>query len=83
MSIHYIGKESNELDESEIIGVESNNYTEFTSMEAVILELISLSPKEAQKLVISKSQYYEILKRYKQGEQFKLNGKTIIKLRTG
>lgn len=43
-SIHYIGKESNELDESQIIGVDDNNYTEYKSIDAYILILLSTKP---------------------------------------
>lgn len=79
-SIRYIGKESNELDEAQIIGVDGNNYTEYENMEATVLKLLSLSLREAQKRGISKSQYYEILNNYKTGKIHELENKTISKI---
>lgn len=75
IDVSHIGKESNELEESQIIGI-NNEYTEYVSMEEIILKLLSLSPKEAQKIGISISQYYEIIRNYKNGKRIKLRNKT-------
>ena len=53
-SIYYIGKESNELDETQIIGVDGNNYTEYKSIDIYVLKLLSTKPKDSQKLGISR-----------------------------
>jgi hypothetical protein len=37
-SIHYIGKESNELEKSEVLGVNTDNYTEYNDIEAQVLK---------------------------------------------
>lgn len=79
-SIRYIGKESNDLDESQIIGVDGNNYTEYRNTEAMILKLLCLSPKDVQKLGISKTQYYDILKKYAEGKPVILKNITISKI---
>ncbi len=79
-SIHYIGKESNELEESDINGVDSDTYTEYRDIECQILKIISRSSKEAQRLGISKTQYYEILNNYKQSRCIKLKSKTLEKI---
>lgn len=39
-----MGKESNELDEAQIIGVDRNKYTEYKSIDAYILILLSTKP---------------------------------------
>ena len=81
-SIHYIGKESNELEESQIKGVEDDYYTEYRSMETYILKLLNLTQEEAKKLGLSKSTFYEIKNQIYNGNIPKLKNKTLIRLRT-
>lgn len=79
-SIHRIGKETNELEESLVIGVEDENYTEYIKQDAIIQRLLSLSAKEAQKFGISRAEFYKVREKYIKGEEFELNKKTINKL---
>lgn len=80
-SIRYIGKESNELDEAQIIGVDGNNYTEYRSMEAYILKLLNLTLEEANKLGLSKSAFYDLKNHLHNGKMPKLKNKTLLKLK--
>ncbi len=66
-SIKYIGKESNELEESEIIGVSDGNYTLY---ENLIEKAKSLSNSERLKAGISKSWFYELKKRKKPFQRY-------------
>lgn len=79
-SIHYIGKESNELEESEILGVDTDSYTEYKDIDSQVLKLLKLTPNEVKTMGISKTQYYEILKKYLEGKPTKLSKKTIRKM---
>jgi hypothetical protein len=64
-SISYIGKESNDLDDNQIIGVDDDSYTEYKNINAYILKLLSTKPKDAQKLGVTRRQYYRIIKKYR------------------
>lgn len=79
-SIHYIGKETNDLDEKQTIGLDDDSYTEYGMEEGLIQKLLSLTPKEAQKLGISRMQHHRILTKYKDGKPIKLNKKTMKKI---
>lgn len=80
-SIYYLGKESNELEESEMIGIDTNSYTKYTDIESLALKLLSIPPKEAQRRGISKSEYYDILNKYTNGKQIRLKKATIERLK--
>lgn len=56
-SIHYIGKESNELEESQIIGVDGESYTKYENIEAINNKfnerILNMSGAEALELGIN------------------------------
>jgi hypothetical protein len=76
-SVSYIGKESNDLDDKNTTGADDDSYTEYQNMEANVLKLLCLTPREAQKRGISKTQYYDIIKGYKAGKEIRLSDKTV------
>lgn len=81
IDVSYIGKESNELDETQTIGV-NHQYTEYSNMEAMTQKLVSISPKEAQLIGISKSQYYDIIRKFKNGEFIRLSDKVYQRIKS-
>ena len=80
-SISYIGKESNELEESEIIGVDDDNYTEYDDIQSRIVDRIAnLTLEDCLKLGLSRRSYFDLQNKIKKGIRFSLKKKTMIKL---
>lgn len=76
-----IGKESNSLEESEILGLDENSYQIFENQSLDIEKIIqNLTPKEAKSIGISKNQLYRMNKSIRDGTA-KLRKKTIKKLK--
>ena len=77
-SIRYIGKESNELEESDIVGVTDGNYAKYLNLREVILEIDVY--KEHKKIGVSKSNLFELQKKAKNNEKIKPQKETLMKI---
>jgi len=74
--IRYIGKESNNLDESQVMGIKDDSYLEYVNLEEFREWLLALKPKDVKDNGISERTLYKIKFKIKQGKQ--LNSKTKI-----
>ena len=74
--IRYIGKESNNLDETLIFGIDNGSYLEYVNLEEFREWLLALKPKDVKDNGISERTLYKIKFKIKQGKQ--LNSKTKI-----
>ncbi len=77
-SIRHIGKETNEIVEAEVIGVESEYYTEYINWKGIIE---CLTPDQAAMIGISRRNLSYLKRRVKLGEPFSLKQSTKNKLR--
>ena len=80
--IEHIGKESNNLEESEVIGVSNNDYVIYDNKtEQKIADVIKrLTPKQAKQIGISKRNMRYLRKKVKEHKWIKLKRKTWLKL---
>ncbi|MEX0764221.1 MAG: hypothetical protein WEC35_07645 [Nitrosopumilaceae archaeon] len=78
-NIAYIGKESNDLEESEVVGIDDETYLQYQNEKIPIKKILNLTPKEAKKCGIVKTQLYRIRKVIK-SETFRFRKKTLQKL---
>ena len=80
--IEHIGKESNNLEESEVIGVSDNDYVIYDNKtEQKITDVIkNMTTKDAKRIGLSKMQMFRLKKKVQHGEQIVLKKKTIHKL---
>ena len=80
--VNHIGKESNNLNESEIIGVSDNDYVIYDNKtEQKIIEVIrNMTTKDAKRIGLSKMQMFRLKKKVQQGKQIILKKKTLKKL---
>ena len=76
-SVHYIGKESNELEESNILGVSDRNYTEYQDIANKILQI---KPTQAFKLGISRTNLITLQKKIKNKIPIRLQNRTLAKI---
>lgn len=76
--IDVIGKESNELEESEVLGLDEKSYVKYAS-QIDIRKILQMTPKEAKKAGISKIQLNRMKKAIRNGK-FNPRRKTIKKL---
>jgi len=74
--IRNIGKESNNLDDTMITGIDDQSYLEFTNNKEFYEWLLALKPKDVRDKGISERTLYKIKLKIKQGKQ--LNPKTKI-----
>ena len=74
--IRYIGKESNNLDESQVMGIKDDSYLEYVNLEEFREWLLALKPKDVKDNGISERTLYKIKFKIKQGKR--LNPKTKI-----
>ncbi len=74
--IRYIGKESNNLDETLILGIDEESYLEYENLESFKLWLLALKPKDVMDIGISKRTLNKIKHKTKLGKQ--LNPKVRI-----
>jgi hypothetical protein len=81
--IEHIGKESNNLEESEVIGVSDNDYVVYDNKtEQKIADVIkSMTTKDARHIGLSKRHLFRLKKKVKQGKGIVLKKKTINKLK--
>jgi hypothetical protein len=81
-SIRYIGKESNELEESEVLGVTDKDYSEYVDKQGKLLEIISnLTLDVAQRIGIARRTFFDLKKKANDSDKINLKGKTLRKLR--
>ena len=81
-SIRYIGKESNELEETEILGVTDKNYSEYVDKQGKLVQIIkNLTLDVALKLEIPRRTFFELKRKVSCAEQINLKGKTLRRLR--
>jgi hypothetical protein len=80
--IEHIGKESNNLEESEVIGVSDNDYVIYDNKtEQKIADVIKkLTPKQAKQIGISKRNMRYLKKKIKNDKKIVLKRKTLNKL---
>ncbi len=74
-----IGKESNDLDESEVLGIDNDTYVLYKRNEIPSKKILALKPKEAEKLGIGKVQLYRMKKSILSGKP-RFRKKTLDKL---
>jgi len=74
--IRYIGKESNNLDEASVLGIDDNSYLEYENIIDFKQWILSLKPKDVKDKGISERTLYKIKHRIK--EENILNPKTKI-----
>ena len=74
--IRYIGKESNNIDEASIFGIDDDSYLEYENIEDFKQWILSLKPKDVRDNGISERTLYKIKHKIKQGKT--LNPKTKI-----
>lgn len=79
-SIHYIGKESNQLEESETIGVEAANYTTYEDPSLLYNKILAMKEEDALKLGISARTLYYWKAKIREGKKVKLYGKVRAKM---
>ncbi len=80
--VEHIGKESNNLEESEVIGVSDNDYVIYDNKsEQKITDVIrNLKPKQAKQIGISKRNLRYLRKKVREGKRMVLKTKTLNKL---
>ena len=86
--IVYLGKESNKIEETQVLGVNKNSYSKYINRVNsnqlninLIKQLIfKLKPKEAKKYGILKLQLMRMRKKIKENKPLNLSNKTRIKL---
>ena len=80
--IEHIGKESNNLDETEVIGGSGNDYVIYDNKtEQKIIDVIrNMTTKDARHIGLSKMQMFRLKKKVQQGKQIVLKKKTLKKL---
>ena len=76
-SVHYIGKESNEIEESKVLGVSDRNYTEYQDIESKILQI---KPTQAFKLGISRTNLITLKKKIRNKIPIRLQARTSAKI---
>ena len=80
--IEHIGKESNNLEESEVLGVSDDDYVIYDNRtEQKIAGVIrNMTTKDARRIGLSKMQMLRLKKKIKEGKKIVLKGKTMKKL---
>ena len=80
--IEHIGKESNNLEETEVIGVSDNDYVIYDNRsEQKITDVIkNMTTKDAKRIGLSKMQMFRLKKKIKNGMKILLEKKTLKKL---
>ena len=80
--IEHIGKESNNLEESEVLGVSDDNYTIYGArIDEKLCKIIpNLTNIDAKQIGISRTELYYLKKMVKEGKKMVLKKKTVHKL---
>ncbi len=76
-SVNYIGKESNNLDESNTTGISSEPYTRY---ENIVEKILNIRPKDAWKIGISRSNLILLQNKVSQNKSMKLHHETRQKI---
>jgi len=79
-SIQYIGKESNELEESEVLGVDKDNYATYNDNECIKHKILEMKEEDAIKIGISARTLYYWKARIREGKKIELYDKVKSKL---
>lgn len=80
-SIHYIGKESNELENSEVLGVFKEDTIEYVNFQKRLREIIeNLTLEKALEIEVSRREFYYLKKKLKKDTSIKLKQKLLKKL---
>jgi len=80
-SIRYIGKESNELEESEVVGVSKKDTVEYVNHQKKIRKMIEgVTLEKALDLGISRRAYFDWKKKIKNNISFTVKKRTLIRL---
>ena len=66
--IRYIGKESNNIDEASVLGIDDDSYLEYENIEDFKQWIISLKPKDVRDKGISKQNLWNIKERIRKNE---------------
>ncbi|MEM4213484.1 MAG: hypothetical protein QXO63_04165, partial [Thermoplasmatales archaeon] len=74
--IRYIGKESNNLDESMIMGIDDNSYIEYENLKEFYNWVLKLKPKDVRDKGISRGALWDVKERIRKGKA--LNSKTKV-----
>lgn len=80
-SIRYIGKESNELDENQVLGVALESYTEYRDLDTKLKGIIASTPCEhAYKLGISERHLRYLKRKLRRNISLRLKTRTIQRI---
>jgi len=66
--IRYIGKESNNIDETSVLGIDDDSYLEYENIEDFRQWILSLKPKDVKDKGISKQTLWNIKERIRKNE---------------
>lgn len=75
--IRYIGKESNQLEQSEIIGVEAENYTTYEDPRSLNNKILALKEEDAHKLGISARTLYYWKNKVRENKSINIKNKIV------
>lgn len=78
-SIHYIGKESSELDESQITGVDGANYTTYEDPGPTYKKILAMKEEDAPRIGISARTLYYWKAKIREGKKITLYDKVKAK----
>ncbi|MGC8699326.1 MAG: hypothetical protein ACP5RE_04030, partial [Candidatus Acidifodinimicrobium sp.] len=79
--IRYIGKESNNLDETQVIGIDEDSYLEYENLTEFYDWVLSLKPKDVRDKGISKQTLWNVKEKIRDKKIFKHNSKPLKKLK--
>ena len=75
--IRYIGKETNNLDETQITGIEETDYLEYEYLREFYDWVLTLKPRDVKNKGISQQSLYKIKTRIKSGKHLNLKVKVV------
>ncbi|WP_393970981.1 hypothetical protein OXIME_001228 [Oxyplasma meridianum] len=78
--IRYIGKESNNLDETEIFGIDDNSYIEYVNDKEFTKWILTLKPKDVKSIGIQQRELIRIKNKVKNNERLNPNTKVVKQL---
>jgi hypothetical protein len=78
--IRYIGKESNNLDETLVIGINDQSYLEYVNLDKLKQWILTLKPKDVMDKGISQQALYYQKSLIKNGKNLNIKQKVVRKL---
>ena len=75
--IRYIGKETNNLDETMVTGIDENSYLEYENLREFYDWILLLKPMDVRDKGISQQSLYKVKTRIKSGKQLNLRVKVV------